>query len=111
MAARYRWCDLVVCRAGALTIAELSLARRPALLIPLGHTGGGEQVDNARAFAEVGAGRILPASECTEESCYQSFAALFAERAAWPEMGTRGSELANPRAAGQIVEACRALLP
>lgn len=110
MADRYRWCDVVVCRAGALTIAELALARRPALLIPLGHTGGGEQVENARAFEVAGAGRVLPASECSPEACYDSFAALFAERANWPAMGDRASKLANPRAAQEIVEECRALL-
>ncbi|NNL86084.1 MAG: undecaprenyldiphospho-muramoylpentapeptide beta-N-acetylglucosaminyltransferase [Myxococcales bacterium] len=110
MAGRYRWSDLVVCRAGALTIAELTLAQRPALLVPLGHVGGGEQIENARALDAAGAARILPAAACNAESWREAFLALLHRRAEWPAMGARAGGLARPAAAREIAAECLSLL-
>jgi len=52
--------DLVVCRAGASTVAELSCLRKPALLVPYPHATGRHQEANARLLAAVGAARVVP---------------------------------------------------
>lgn len=59
MAAAYRLADLVVCRAGALTLAELACLGKPAILVPFPHATDDHQVKNAQAFVEAGAARLL----------------------------------------------------
>ncbi len=63
MAAAYAGADLVVCRAGATTVAELSAAGRAAVMLPLPHATGGHQEENARAMAGCGAAVLLRESE------------------------------------------------
>jgi UDP-N-acetylglucosamine--N-acetylmuramyl-(pentapeptide) pyrophosphoryl-undecaprenol N-acetylglucosamine transferase len=55
MAAAYAWCDLVICRAGALTIAELAAAGAGAILVPYPHAVDDHQSANARFLIEAGA--------------------------------------------------------
>ncbi|WP_236645414.1 undecaprenyldiphospho-muramoylpentapeptide beta-N-acetylglucosaminyltransferase [Aidingimonas lacisalsi] len=59
MAAAYEWADLIVCRAGALTVSELAAAAKPALLIPFPHAVDDHQVANARMLVDVGGGELL----------------------------------------------------
>ena len=61
MPGRYAWADLAICRAGALTVAELALAGMPALLVPYPFAADDHQAANARALEEAGAARCLDA--------------------------------------------------
>ncbi|MBU0538196.1 MAG: undecaprenyldiphospho-muramoylpentapeptide beta-N-acetylglucosaminyltransferase [Gammaproteobacteria bacterium] len=63
MAAAYSWADVVICRAGALTVAELAAAGVPAILIPLPHAIDDHQRANAKWFADGGAGEIIDQKE------------------------------------------------
>jgi UDP-N-acetylglucosamine--N-acetylmuramyl-(pentapeptide) pyrophosphoryl-undecaprenol N-acetylglucosamine transferase len=63
MAAAWRSADLAICRAGASTIAELTLYGVPSMLVPLATAAGGHQEANARAMVEAGAARLLPEKE------------------------------------------------
>lgn len=63
MASAYAWADLVVARAGALTVAELAATGRPSILVPLPHAIDDHQSANARFLADAGAAVILPQSE------------------------------------------------
>jgi UDP-N-acetylglucosamine--N-acetylmuramyl-(pentapeptide) pyrophosphoryl-undecaprenol N-acetylglucosamine transferase len=63
MAAAYAWADLVLCRAGASTIAELAVAGLPAILVPYPWAVDDHQRANARILADAGAGWLLPQSE------------------------------------------------
>jgi UDP-N-acetylglucosamine--N-acetylmuramyl-(pentapeptide) pyrophosphoryl-undecaprenol N-acetylglucosamine transferase len=109
MPARYRWADLVVCRAGAISVAELALAGRPALLIPLGHVGGGEQFANARELERAGAARVLDSRGLEQEAFTRELLALLDDPEALRAMGRRAAALARPDAADTIAAACRAL--
>ena len=60
MAEAYDWADLVICRAGALTVAELSAAAKPAVLIPFPHAVDDHQTLNARHLVDAGAARLIP---------------------------------------------------
>lgn len=63
MDARYRWADLVVCRAGASTVAELAAARKPAILVPLPWAADDHQRRNAESLVDQKAAVLIPQSE------------------------------------------------
>jgi UDP-N-acetylglucosamine--N-acetylmuramyl-(pentapeptide) pyrophosphoryl-undecaprenol N-acetylglucosamine transferase len=110
MPSRYRWADLVLCRAGAISIAELALAGRASLLVPLAHVGGGEQFANARELEEAGAARVLDSRGLTAERLLAELEALLSDRSQLRRMGENASKLARPEASDRIIEECRSLL-
>jgi len=109
MPQRYAWADLVVCRAGAISVAELAIAGRAALLIPLGHVGGGEQFANARELERGAAARVLESRGLEPSAFARALFELLADRVRLAEMGTRAAALARPNASEAIAEACLAL--
>jgi UDP-N-acetylglucosamine--N-acetylmuramyl-(pentapeptide) pyrophosphoryl-undecaprenol N-acetylglucosamine transferase len=110
MPARYRWADLVVCRAGAISVAELTLAGRAALLIPLAHVGGGEQFANAQELERVGAARVLDSRTLSAETFTRELLALLEDPGRLRQMGAQAASLARPDAAAAIAAACCSLL-
>ncbi|PAU75808.1 undecaprenyldiphospho-muramoylpentapeptide beta-N-acetylglucosaminyltransferase [Halomonas salipaludis] len=68
MAAAYDWADLVVCRAGALTVAELAAAAKPALFVPFPHAVDDHQTANAQALVDAGAAELMPQATLTPDS-------------------------------------------
>lgn len=68
MADAYEWADLVVCRAGALTVAELAAAAKPSLLVPFPHAVDDHQTVNARHLVDAGAARLLPQNTLSADS-------------------------------------------
>jgi UDP-N-acetylglucosamine--N-acetylmuramyl-(pentapeptide) pyrophosphoryl-undecaprenol N-acetylglucosamine transferase len=109
MPRRYAWADLVVCRAGAISIAELALAGRAALLVPLGHVGGGEQFANARELERAGAAQVLESRGLGADTFSRALFGLLADRTKLAEMSARAAATARPDAAEAIAEACLAL--
>src|SRR5574340_789216 len=65
MAAMYGWCDVVLCRAGALTVAELAAAGVASILVPYPHAVDDHQTGNARFLSERGAAVLLPQQDLT----------------------------------------------
>lgn len=110
MAARYRFADVVVCRAGAMTLAELALAGRPALLVPLTHVGGGEQVENSRERERAGAAEVIAPDRDTGDALLEALEKLVADPARLAAMGAAAARLARPGGAEAILAECRALL-
>jgi UDP-N-acetylglucosamine--N-acetylmuramyl-(pentapeptide) pyrophosphoryl-undecaprenol N-acetylglucosamine transferase len=106
MAACYRRAHLVICRAGASTLAELALCGKASILIPYPFAAGNHQELNARVFADRGACMLLLQKDLSAEA----LAGLVQELAAKPEtcrrLGRQAGTLAQPQAAGTIVEAC-----
>ena len=109
MAARYAWADLVVCRSGAMTLAELALAGRPALLVPLTHVGGGEQLENARERERLGAARVLDPARDTGLELGEALRELLGDPARLRAMAASAASLARPDAAEAILAECRTL--
>ena len=110
MAARYAWADLVVCRSGAMTLAELALAGRPAVLVPLTHVGGGEQLENARERERLGAARVLDPAQDTGAALGAALRELLGEPARLGAMAASAARLARPDAAEAILAECRTLI-
>jgi UDP-N-acetylglucosamine--N-acetylmuramyl-(pentapeptide) pyrophosphoryl-undecaprenol N-acetylglucosamine transferase len=79
MPGRLRRAHLVICRAGASTIAELAAAGRPAILVPYPHAMDDHQTANAREFAASGGGWVLPQTAFSPEALAEQVAALFAD--------------------------------
>jgi UDP-N-acetylglucosamine--N-acetylmuramyl-(pentapeptide) pyrophosphoryl-undecaprenol N-acetylglucosamine transferase len=110
MASRYRRADLVISRSGAMTLAELALAGRPALLVPLTHVGGGEQLENARERERLGAARVIDPERETASALYEALDELVGDPSRLAAMAAAAARLARPDAAEQILAECRALL-
>ena len=71
MAAAYAWADLVICRAGALTIAEIAAAGAASILIPFPYAVDNHQYTNALYLAQSGAAEVIAQSEFTPERATQ----------------------------------------
>jgi UDP-N-acetylglucosamine--N-acetylmuramyl-(pentapeptide) pyrophosphoryl-undecaprenol N-acetylglucosamine transferase len=109
MASRYRWADLALCRAGAITVAELALVGLPALLVPLAIAADDHQSANARALEAVGAARRLDPRSLTPKDLADALRASFADPDRLVAMGQAAADLARPLAASDIATECRAL--
>ena len=106
MAAAYDWADLVICRAGALTIAELAAAGVASVLVPFPHAVDDHQTGNARFLAQVGAAVLLPQGELNPDTL-----ALLHKlsRTQLQEMGQKARELAKPDATATVAKICAEL--
>jgi UDP-N-acetylglucosamine--N-acetylmuramyl-(pentapeptide) pyrophosphoryl-undecaprenol N-acetylglucosamine transferase len=104
MAGAYAWADLTLCRAGALTVAELAAAGVASVLVPFPHAVDDHQTVNARFLADAGAAVLLPQDEMTPEAI-----ARIVNRHArkeWLEMAGRARALARPEAAEAVAHTC-----
>ena len=110
MAAPYRWADLVLCRAGATSVAELAAVARPAILIPFPHAADDHQEWNARALVDVGAAVRLRQSELGEGRLADALTALLSDRERLTSMQDAMRTVARPAAAADIYDGMAALL-
>lgn len=109
MAEAYARCDLMVGRAGATTIAELTAIGRPALLIPFLQAADDHQTHNARFMADSGAAELLPQTTTTPRQLADRLAALAADRSTLSGMAQRSRALGRPAAARAIADHLLAL--
>lgn len=107
MPARLAACDVIVCRAGAITISELCAAGVASVLVPLVVSTTSHQRDNAAWMAQAGAAIHLPQGEMNP----QQLAALLSglDRGQLLQMAQRARALAQPGAAGKVADLCQAL--
>jgi UDP-N-acetylglucosamine--N-acetylmuramyl-(pentapeptide) pyrophosphoryl-undecaprenol N-acetylglucosamine transferase len=98
----YRVSDLVVCRAGATTIAELTRLGKPALLIPYPHAAANHQVENARSLVESGAAEMVLDHDAVKGLVSKILSGLDDRRLS--EMSVRSRKLGKPEAARRIAE-------
>jgi UDP-N-acetylglucosamine--N-acetylmuramyl-(pentapeptide) pyrophosphoryl-undecaprenol N-acetylglucosamine transferase len=95
---------LVVCRAGAMTVAELGVLGRPAIYVPLPTAADDHQRRNAEAMTAHGAARWIPQAELSAERLAGEVRALLNDPEALQAMGIRAWETAHPDAAGTIAD-------
>jgi len=110
MGAAYAAADLVVCRAGATTVAELTALGLPSVLVPYPHAAHDHQSANARLLAEAGAAVFLPQGALTGESLETLIRGLLQNRDRLATMGAAAKALGRPNAAREIVAECLRLL-
>ena len=109
MAAAYAWADLVICRAGALTVAEVAATGRPAILVPLPHAIDDHQRANAKFLTNAGAGLSLEQDRLRDE--LPLLLARFLEApASLGAMAAKSLSCGRPRATRDIADLAEGLL-
>jgi UDP-N-acetylglucosamine--N-acetylmuramyl-(pentapeptide) pyrophosphoryl-undecaprenol N-acetylglucosamine transferase len=106
MASAYGWADLVVCRAGAMTLAELCAAGVGALLVPFPAAVDDHQTRNAEYLVERGAARLLPQHDDLEARLRNALGELLADRAALLTMAESARAAALPNATANVAAIC-----
>lgn len=103
MGRAYAAADLVICRAGATTVAELAALGLPAILVPYPHAADDHQRANAASLVRTGAACMVPDAEATGERLAAEVRALWAEPATLAEMGRRLKQFARPDAPERVL--------
>jgi UDP-N-acetylglucosamine--N-acetylmuramyl-(pentapeptide) pyrophosphoryl-undecaprenol N-acetylglucosamine transferase len=106
MAEAYDWADLVIARAGAISLAEFAAVGLAAILVPLPTAVDDHQRKNAEFFAREGAAIVLPQAELDAERLAGELRRLLADPATLVAMGERARSLAHLDAAERIADAC-----
>jgi UDP-N-acetylglucosamine--N-acetylmuramyl-(pentapeptide) pyrophosphoryl-undecaprenol N-acetylglucosamine transferase len=98
---------LILCRSGAMTLAEIAMIGRPALLVPLPTAAQNHQHHNAQTWVEAGAARLLPQSELTPQRLWQLLVELSQNVDVLDKMAFASAQLAKPSAATDIITKLR----
>ena len=106
MAGAYAWADLVICRAGALTVSELAAAGLPAFLVPLPHAIDDHQTRNAEFLAREGAAVLLPQATTDAAALAAQLNEVLMQPQRLDAMGTIARDLAMPDATRRVVDIC-----
>jgi UDP-N-acetylglucosamine--N-acetylmuramyl-(pentapeptide) pyrophosphoryl-undecaprenol N-acetylglucosamine transferase len=113
MAAAYAWADLVLCRAGALTVSELAAAGAPAVLVPYPHAVDDHQTHNAQFLEDGEAGMLLPQTRLTPARLADLLRELCTDpvegRRKLTAMAEAARALARPEATRQVADLCLAV--
>lgn len=107
MAEAYAWADLVLCRAGALTVAELACAGVAAILVPYPHAVDDHQTHNARYLADAGAAVLVPQPDLTPVYLSNLLKEFDQARNRLLDMAQAARNRAQPEAAAQVAALCR----
>lgn len=102
MADAYAWADVIVCRAGALTVTEVANVGLPAVFVPLPHAVDDHQTANAKTLSEKGAAFLMPQSQLTAESLSQILGSLNRQKIL--AMAEKARAFANPSATEQTAD-------
>jgi UDP-N-acetylglucosamine--N-acetylmuramyl-(pentapeptide) pyrophosphoryl-undecaprenol N-acetylglucosamine transferase len=110
MAGAYAWADLVLCRCGALTIAELAIMGRPSILVPLPHAIDDHQTANAQALTDCGGATLLRQSDMNEQSVQDLLQDFLLNPKRLSVMAAAAFAAATPDAAERVSDCCEELL-
>jgi UDP-N-acetylglucosamine--N-acetylmuramyl-(pentapeptide) pyrophosphoryl-undecaprenol N-acetylglucosamine transferase len=103
MAERFAWADVIVCRAGAITAAEIAASGRAAIFVPFGHATDSHQLRNAQEMARAGAGRVIPEPELSPERLSTEIFSLLDQPGEIERQSCAARSLARPNAARDVV--------
>ena len=104
MGEAYAVADIVISRAGATTLAELTALGKPALLVPYPHAAGDHQEVNARKLLEIGAARMIPDRELSGEILANTIRELYANESVRAGMQRSGMAVGRPEASSRIAD-------
>ena len=107
MAAMYAWADVVICRAGALTIAELSAAGVASVLVPFPHAVDDHQTSNACYLADAGAAILVPQTTFSADKLAGLIQNLSREQCL--SMAIKARALGKPEATASVANICMEL--
>jgi UDP-N-acetylglucosamine--N-acetylmuramyl-(pentapeptide) pyrophosphoryl-undecaprenol N-acetylglucosamine transferase len=107
MAAAYQACDFAICRAGAMTVAELACAGVPAVLVPFPFAVDDHQTGNAEFLSEAGAAWLIQQKDLTADKLAMLIGGLDREKLA--TMADKAHTLAKPDATARVADICEAL--
>jgi UDP-N-acetylglucosamine--N-acetylmuramyl-(pentapeptide) pyrophosphoryl-undecaprenol N-acetylglucosamine transferase len=103
MAERFAWADVIVCRAGAITAAEIAAAGRAAIFIPFGAATDSHQLRNAQEMTNAAAGRLITENELTADRLTNEIFSLINQPEQIEKQSTAARTLARPNATRDIV--------
>jgi UDP-N-acetylglucosamine--N-acetylmuramyl-(pentapeptide) pyrophosphoryl-undecaprenol N-acetylglucosamine transferase len=106
MAEAYAWADLVVCRAGALTVAELAAAGLPAIFVPYPSAVDDHQTANARSLTDAGAAALIAEKDLSDQSLAGLLREWLTSRDDLLDRARRSRALARPDALQRITDYC-----
>ena len=109
IATAYQWADVVICRAGALTVSELAMAGTPAIFVPLPHAVDDHQTKNALYLVDSDAAKLLPQKKLTNESVTKLITELFERPETLADMAKASLNAANSDASQKVAKLCQQL--
>jgi UDP-N-acetylglucosamine--N-acetylmuramyl-(pentapeptide) pyrophosphoryl-undecaprenol N-acetylglucosamine transferase len=104
MAERFAWADLIVCRAGAITAAEIAAAGRAAIFIPFGRATDSHQLRNAQEMVKARAARLIVENELTADRLATEIFSLLDQPREIEQLSSNARTLGKPNAARDIVD-------
>jgi len=107
MPARYAWADVALCRAGAITVAELALAGLPSLLVPYPFAADDHQAANAAALERAGAAVQLNPRALDPERIVDALCKWFEDPERLTAMSEAAATLGRPDAASEVIDVCK----
>jgi len=109
IASAYRWADVVICRAGALTVSELAMAATPAVFVPLPHAVDDHQVKNAQYLVSRGGARLVKQPDLTSAGLAKLLNELFSEPQNLQNMAQAAFAAADINATDKVANICQQL--
>jgi len=106
MDAAYAWADLVICRAGALTVSEVAAAGKAALFVPLPHAVDDHQTANARYLVDQQGGLLMPQHDFTTERLVELLTPYFEQPSLLSEIADKAKQLAKFDATERVAKVC-----
>jgi UDP-N-acetylglucosamine--N-acetylmuramyl-(pentapeptide) pyrophosphoryl-undecaprenol N-acetylglucosamine transferase len=106
MDAAYAWADLVICRAGALTVSEVAAAGKAALFVPLPHAVDDHQTANAHYLVDQQGGLLMPQHDFTTERLVELLTPYFEQPSLLSEIADKAKQLAKFDATERVAKVC-----
>jgi len=110
IASAYQWADVVICRAGALTVSELAMAATPAIFVPLPHAVDDHQVKNAQYLVSRGGATLVKQNDLTSDGLAQLLSELFSEHQTLNNMAQAAFSAADINATDKVASLCQQLV-
>ena len=110
MAESYSWADMVICRAGAMTVSELAIVGLPAILVPYPYAVNDHQTANAQYLVDNGAAHLIQERGLTPASLVEIISEWGFDRARLEAMGRAARLLGRPGAADEVADVCQEVM-